>query len=76
MTYEEALKASTQVGVAHADDPALMASFCKGVLQTLCGAVSPRLVWAGAQARGMTTADLAAMCADRPLEVASLQWAA
>ncbi|MFF4249464.1 hypothetical protein ACFYY2_34120 [Streptomyces sp. NPDC001822] len=76
MTYEEALETSKQAGAAHAADPALMASFCAGPLQTLCGAVSPRLVWAGAQALGMTTPDLAAMCADRPQEVADLQWAA
>ncbi len=76
MTYEEALKNSKTAGVAHAADPALMASFCAGALQTLCGAVSPRLVWNGAQARGMSTADLAAMCATNPQEVVGLQWAA
>ncbi|MEW2071582.1 hypothetical protein [Streptomyces sp. NPDC007346] len=76
MTYEEALKDSKKAGAAHAADPALMASFCEGTLQLLCGAVSPRLVWAGAQVRGMSTTDLAAMCASRPHEVADLQWAA
>ncbi|MEG9551408.1 hypothetical protein V5N34_25395 [Streptomyces baarnensis] len=75
MTYDEALKNSKNVGAAHATDPALMASFCESTVQTLCGAVSPQLVWTGAQARGMSTTDLAAMCASSPQEVADLQWA-
>ncbi|MFJ8563069.1 hypothetical protein ACIRD0_37550 [Streptomyces microflavus] len=74
MTYEEALKAS-ESGVAHAADHAFMASFCAGTLQTLCGAVSPKLVWEGAQARGLSTTELAEMCSTRPHEVAGLQWA-
>ncbi|MFF9922597.1 hypothetical protein ACF1HG_34350 [Streptomyces globisporus] len=76
MTYEEALQQSKSAGAAHATDPALMATFCEGALQTLCGAVSPKLVWTGAQARGMSTTDLAAMCASSPQEVADLQWVA
>ncbi|MDJ1645153.1 hypothetical protein [Streptomyces pakalii] len=76
MTYEEALRQSKSAGAAHATDPALMASFCESTVQTLCGAVAPQLVWAGAQARGMSTTDLAVMCANRPQEVADLQWAA
>lgn len=73
MTYEEALKEAKKVGAARASDAGLMALFCDANLQLLVGAVSPQLVWEGAQKRGMTTRDLATLCKD-PLAVDDLQW--
>ncbi|RDG37940.1 hypothetical protein [Streptomyces corynorhini] len=73
-TYTEALAAARTVGAAHARDEQEMALFCAGPLQTLAGAVSPQLVWEGAQRRGLTTQDLAALCARDKAAVADLQW--
>lgn len=74
MTYEEALAESRTAGASTASDPALMAMFCDGPLQTLVGAVSPKLVWEGAQRRKMTTQDLAKLCSKHPKAVADLMW--
>lgn len=74
-TYKDALREARTVGAAHASDAAEMALFCAGPLQLLAGAVSPRLVWEGAQKRGLTTQDLAAMCLREATAVAELQWA-
>ncbi|MFI0901804.1 hypothetical protein [Streptomyces sp. NPDC020983] len=73
-TYEEALAAAKKAGTARADDAPLMASFCAGPLQTLVGAVAPKLVWEGAQRKGMTTAELAALCNADPAAVSELMW--
>jgi hypothetical protein len=56
--YEQALKRASG-SIAHCDDPALMASFLAGSAQLLLGAVSPRLIWEGAQRMGLTTAQVA-----------------
>lgn len=74
-TYQEALREARTVGAAHASDAAEMALFCAGPLQTLAGAVAPRPVWEGAQKRGLTTDQLAAMCLRDATAVAELQWA-
>jgi hypothetical protein len=63
--YRQALAQGREAGAAHATDPQLMAMFCENTLQILAGAVSPQLVWAGAQARGMTTTQLLKACNDR-----------
>lgn len=73
---EEALKRYKAAGASHADDAALMAAFCKHDLQLVVGAVSPRLVWDGAQSEGMTTSALAALAVSDPLAVSDLQWKA
>jgi hypothetical protein len=73
-TYEAALKRAKDQGVGRCDDAALMASFCKHNLQTLVGAVSPKLVWQGAQTKELTTKQLAAMANRGWQEIDDLQW--
>ncbi|MGX1266883.1 hypothetical protein [Streptomyces phaeoluteigriseus] len=72
--YAEALAAARKTGVRHADDAGLMALFCADSLQHLVGAVSPQLVWEGAQRAGLSTADLARLCAKDFMAVHELQW--
>lgn len=73
-SYETTLKEAKAVGASKANDEQLMALFCDAPLQTLCGAVSPSLVWEGAQSKKMTTKELAALAAKNPMEVAELMW--
>jgi hypothetical protein len=73
MTYDQALKAS-RGNIAHAEDRVLMAAFVAGEIQLLAGAVSPRLVWEGAQRKGMTTRELAALAISDPMAVGELMW--
>ena len=72
--YDVALARYATVGASHADDQALMAGFCKNDLSFLVGAVSPKLVWLGAQSKGMTTRDLAVMASGDIMAVSDLQW--
>lgn len=74
MTYEDALAAAKEIGARRAPDPQLMALFCDANLQTLVGAVSPQLVWEGAQKRGLSTKQLAALCATDVMAVSDLMW--
>lgn len=74
-TYDQALTEARAAGAVHATDPQLMAMFCHNNVQTLVGAVSPRMVWEGAQKRGLVMDDLARLCADNPGAVADLMWA-
>jgi hypothetical protein len=60
--------------MANCSDAAVMASFCEGVLQLVAGAVSPKLVWEGAQKRGMTALELSNLAARDPRAVAELMW--
>jgi hypothetical protein len=48
--------------------------FCESSLQILVGAVSPKLVWEGAQAKGLTTRDLAKLAHEGWRGVDDLQW--
>jgi hypothetical protein len=73
MSYQAALKRA-KGNVANCDDAALMASLLDGTAQLLLGAVSPKLIWEGAQAKGLTTLQLAEMINDRPNEAADLMW--
>lgn len=73
-TYEGSLHQARNVGAANADDAGVMAMFCESVLQPLVGAASPRLVWDGAQARGMTTLELNKLCLSDPAAVHELMW--
>lgn len=73
-TYEQTLKTAQSVGASRADDVQLMALFCAGPLQTLCGAVAPSLVWEGAQTKGLTSKELAALAETKPMAVADLMW--
>lgn len=72
--YTDALKRAKDQGVGQCDDAAAMAAFCDSTLQTLVGAVSPRLVWDGAQASGLTLTDLATMAATDAPSVHELMW--
>lgn len=73
-TYEATLKAAREVGASNATEPQLMALYCEGPLQILGGAVSPKLVWQGAQAKGMTTIELGKLAVTDPLAVSELMW--
>lgn len=74
-TYAEALEAARIVGTGKADDAGAMAQFCEANIQLLCGAVSPRLVWEGAQRKGLTFLELGRLAAKDPAGVADLMWA-
>ena len=58
MTYEQALKAGKRKGAAASSDAELMAVTIDSTAQILAGAVSPKLIWEGAQLRGLTTAQV------------------
>lgn len=73
-TYEAALKRAKTQGVGRCDDAAAMAAFCQANIQILVGAVSPKLVWQGAQASGLTFLELGRMVGRDPMEVEALQW--
>jgi hypothetical protein len=72
-TYAAALAAAKRVGASRADDAGLMALFCESSIQLLCGAVSPQLVWEGAQLKGLTTKELMDLAQD-PRAIDDLQW--
>lgn len=73
-SYDQTLKAAKTVGASRANDAELMALFCEGPLQTLCGAVSPALVWQGAQTKGLSSKELAKLANTDSMEVAELMW--
>jgi hypothetical protein len=73
-SYEAALAAGREIGASRADDAALMALFCAGPLRTLVGAVSPELVWDGAQRRGLSTRELGRLANSDVMAVSDLQW--
>lgn len=73
--YTAALKAASKAGSANASDAGLMAQFCEHDMQYAVGALSPMLVWLGAQDAGMTARQLLDMVARRRIdEVEELQW--
>lgn len=75
MTYEEALAEAERKGVGRCSDPAAMAFFCdSGDLQIAVGAASGKLVWEGAQAKGMTFLELGRLCGSDPWAVHELMW--
>lgn len=57
--YQQALD-QVKGNLHNCDDAALMANLLEANAQDLLGAVSPVLVWPGAQAKGMTTMELPA----------------
>lgn len=73
-TYDQALKDGAEIGASKAPDDALMALYCESVLQHVVGAVSPRLVYEGAQKSGMSANELTRLCAKDPFAVDGLQW--
>ncbi|MEU9405793.1 hypothetical protein AB0E08_08810 [Streptomyces sp. NPDC048281] len=72
--YEKTLAAARKAGASHAGDAGVMALFCADTLQILLGALSPELVWEGAQRRGLSAAALVSLCASDPQAVCDLQW--
>ena len=72
--YERALRRGKRHGAVRCDDSALMALVLDSTAQLLCGAVSSRLVWDGAQKVGMTSMQLAELMNYRPCEIEELQW--
>jgi hypothetical protein len=73
-TYEAALKRAKEKGVGQCDDAALMAHICKYNIPMLVGAVAPKLVWEGAQTKGLKTKELLEMARRDIMEVDDLQW--
>jgi hypothetical protein len=51
-----------------------MALFCEYDVQIVVGAVAPKLVWEGAQRRGMTARELARLAGTDPIAVGELMW--
>lgn len=74
VSYKDALATGKRVGASHADDVSLMALFCDSSLQILCGAVSPELVFNGAQKKGMTTRELTSLVSSDKNAVHDLMW--
>lgn len=74
MTYEEALAEARTTGLSRCSDAAAMAAFCADSVQLVLGAVSPRLMWEGAQKRGLSFKQFAALCVEDPGEAVNLQW--
>jgi hypothetical protein len=72
--YEEALGRAKRDGASRCDDAAAMAGFLAADAEILLGAVSPRLLWAGAQHAGLTSLELAALIHGRPDVAADLMW--
>jgi hypothetical protein len=72
--YGDALKSGRGVGVVHQTDEQFLAGVCEHLVPLLCGAISPKLVFDGARARGMTADELMRMCHASPLDVSDLQW--
>jgi len=74
MTYKQTLAEASKVGPANATDAGVMAMYCDGALQIMVGAASPQLVWEGAQKKGMTALQLAALAVKKPAAVHDLMW--
>lgn len=72
--WEQALAEAKQRGVGRCGDAAAMAAFCDANIQMLCGAVSPRLVWEGAQRKGLTFLELGRLAGRDPMAVEALMW--
>ena len=73
-SYGSVLAAAKRVGAANASDAEAMALFCDGPLQLLAGAVSPKLVWEGAQKRGLSTLELGRLSSSDVHAVGDLMW--
>jgi hypothetical protein len=56
------------------DDAAAMAGFLDGCAQTLLGAVSPRLLWEGAQHLKLTNIEMASLIHGNPAMAMDLMW--
>jgi hypothetical protein len=72
--FAAALQREADKGPAQCDDPAAMAGFLESCAQIILGAVSPRLLWDGAQHVGLTNLEMAALINDAPAVAMDLQW--
>lgn len=72
--YENTLKSAKKTGASRANNEEMIALFCAGPLQTLCGAVSPELVFQGAQTKNLTYSELAHLAGTDAKAVADLMW--
>jgi len=73
-TFEETLVSAKKTGASRCSDAELLALFCNTSLQILCGAVSPKLVFEGAQKKGLSAKEVLQMAKDNPQAVADLMW--
>ena len=60
--------------IRNCDDAAAMAGFLEGNAQRLLGAVSPRLMWEGAQHASLTNYEMAALMLHSPAVALDLMW--
>lgn len=75
MTFSAALAEARALGSAECSDAALMAHFLDANARFLIGAVSPELIWNGAQKQGMTTKALVDLVYTDPMAAAHLMFA-
>ena len=73
-TYEDALAELKAKGAAHASEAAVIAGLCDGPLQTVCGAVSPKLVFDGAMKKGLSVAEFSGLMSSDSSAIADLMW--
>lgn len=74
MEYQDVLREAKKLGAANCSDAGVMALFCDTSLQTLVGAVSPKLVFNGAQSLNMSAQELARLANSDPRAVSELMW--
>lgn len=73
-TYTQALAATRSTGTMQLTDPQHMALFCDSSIQILLGAVSPQLIWEGAQKSGLTAQELTKLIHGDPDAARDLMW--
>lgn len=73
-TYEQSLTDGQKAGASKATDAQAMAMFLESCAQLLLGAVSARLIWQGAQTKGLTGLELATMISKDPGSARDLMW--
>ena len=73
-TYEDALAAGRKTGARRCTDSENMAMLLDTSGQIILGAVSPKLIWDGALARGLMTLQLASLMTEHPDQARDLMW--
>ena len=73
-SYEQALADARRVGAAKADDAGQIAQLCNTAVQTVCGAVAPRLVYEGAMKKGLSGKEFGRLMGSDPQQIERLQW--
>lgn len=72
--FAAALQREADTGSGRCDDAAAMAGFLDSTAQFLLGAVSPRLLWEGAQHVGLTNLEMAYLIQLCPAVATDLMW--